>query len=58
MAVAKVRQTCQADNSQYAIKCDVEPIPCGAESLGYSPAKENSLSLSMVCLSDEDVGQS
>jgi len=49
---------CQADDSQYAIMWDFEPIPCGAEQLGYSPAKKKSLSLCMVRLIDEDVGQS
>jgi len=48
----------QADDSEYAIKRDFEPIPCGAEQLGYSPVKENSLGLGMLCLIDEDVGQS
>jgi len=57
VAVAEVRLTCQADVSQYAIKQDSEPIPCGVEQLGYSPVKENSFNLSMVCLIDEDVGQ-
>jgi len=53
-----MRLTCQADNSQYAIQWESEPIPYGAEQLGYSPVKENSLGLSMVCLIDEDIGQS
>jgi len=53
-----MRRTCQADVSQYAIKRDSQPIPCGAEQLGYSPVKENGLGLSMVCLIDEDVGRS
>jgi len=57
-AVAEMRLMCQADDSQYAIKWDLEPIPCGVEQLGYCPVKENSLGLSMVCLIDEDVGES
>jgi len=56
--VAEMRLTCQADDSQYAIKQDLEPIHSGAEQLGYSPIKQNSLGLSMVCLIDEDFGQS
>jgi len=56
-AVAEMRLNCQADVSQYAIKWDLDPIPCGAEQLKYSPVKENSLGISMVCLIDEDVGQ-
>jgi len=52
-----MRLTCQADDSQYAIKWDSEPIACGAGQLGYSPVKENSLGLGMVCLIDEDIGQ-
>jgi len=58
MAAAEMRVTCQADDRQYAINWDSEPIPCGAEQLGYSPVKENSPGLSMVCLIDEDVQQS
>jgi len=58
-AVARVHLTCQAeDTSQNAIMRDFEPIPCGAAQLGYSPVKGNDLSLSMVCLIDDDVGQS
>jgi len=53
-----MRLTCQADGSQYVIKWYLEPMPWGAEQLGYFPAKENSLGLSMVCVIDEDVGQS
>jgi len=56
-AVAEMRLKCQADVSQYAIKLDLEPIPCGAEQLRYSPVKENSLGLGMVCLIAEEVGQ-
>jgi len=57
-AVAKMQLICQVDDSQYAIMRDFKPIPCGAEQRGYFPVKENSLGLSMVCLIDEDVGQS
>jgi len=53
-----MRLTYQADDSQYVIKRDLEPIPCGAERCGYSPVNENSLGLCMVSLIDEDIGQS
>jgi len=36
-AVAGMRLTCEVDDSQYAIKWDSEPIPCGAEQLRYFP---------------------
>jgi len=58
VAVAEMRLMYQADASQYAIMRDFKPIPWGAEKLGYSPVKENGLRHSMVCLIDEDVGQS
>jgi len=57
-AVAEMRLTCQVDDGQYVSKWDFEPIPRGAEQLGYSLIKENSLSLSMVRLIVEDFGQS
>jgi len=57
-AVEGMRLTCQADDSQYVIKWDLEQIVCGADQLGYSPAKEKSLGLSKVCVIDEDVEQS
>jgi len=56
-AVPGMRLTCLADDSEYAITQDREPIPCGAEQLVYSPVKENSPGLSMVCLIDEEVRQ-
>ena len=43
----------QADNSRYAIRKDLKPVPGGAEQLGHSPISENSLDLSMVVLIDE-----
>ena len=58
LTALKVQQMCQADVGQYASKRDFKPIPCGAQQLGYSAAKENSLKLCMVCLIDEDIGQS
>jgi len=57
-SAAGMRLTCQADESQYAIKWDSERIPCRVEQRGYSPVKENGLGLIMGCLIVEDVGQS
>ena len=45
-----VRLTCQADDSQYAIQWDLEPILHGAEQLRHSPVSETSLNHSMVFL--------
>ena len=55
-AVGGMWLTCLADDSQYAIKWDLKPIPCGVEQLGNSPAKETSLGHCMACLIAEDVG--
>jgi len=58
VAVEGMRLACLADDSQCASKCVSEPIPSGAEQLGYSPVKGNSLGLSMVSLIAKDVGHS
>jgi len=41
---------CQVDASQYVSKWDLKSSQVGLEQLGHSPAEENSLGLSMVCL--------
>jgi len=53
-----MRLMCQADDTQYAIKRDLKPNPCGEAQLGYSQGKENGLDLSMVCPIDDDIRQS